>query len=395
MSESLPTVSMDVDTDPKTIAKDPAAILASTNKIEARTLTISDQHATILLPQADSDQKALLKLTLVPFHKTELASLTPANLEEEKQLSEQEQAAKKEQREKDEKEHSSKVLGFLSRYDWSLSSESGAEYSYYEGFPKTSIAQGDLSGEPVLKKPKPSMDERKGNASVFKAELIFPASERQLSRAMPSPGLSLIHETPELYRSVTKPFIDETVASGSLEWLKNVVQVKKEKERLLWNAEGWILNIDTKWRTHPDALTVPRSEFYKHESIVDLYCLGIIKQDGVTSLRDLTGDHLPVLREMLEQGPKVIEGVYGVPKDQLRIFVHYQPQFYHFHVHFTRLENDIGAQVEKAHLLSDVIQDLEDDPECFQKKTLVYKLSLKDKLYKLLKAYEQKKDDKE
>jgi hypothetical protein len=47
---------------------------------------------------------------------------------------------------------------------------------------------------------------------------------------------------------VTKPFIDGIVASGSLSWLKNIVEVKKEKERLLWNAEGWILNIDTKVR---------------------------------------------------------------------------------------------------------------------------------------------------
>ena len=105
----------------------------------------------------------------------------------------------------------------------------------------------------------------------------------------------------------------------------------------------------------------------------------------MASLRDLTAAHLPLLREMLEQGPKTIEQIYGVPKDQLRIFVHYQPQFYHFHVHYTRLENDIGAQVEKAHLLSDIIQDLEADPDCFKKKTMTYKLSLKDKLYHLLK----------
>jgi m7GpppX diphosphatase len=122
--------------------------------------------------------------------------------------------------------------------------------------------------------------------------------------------------------------------------------------------------------------------------------LGILKADTVASLRDLKGDHIPVLREMLDQGPKVIQEVYGIPKDQLRIFVHYQPQFYHFHVHFTRLENDTGCQVEKAHLLSDIIQDLEADPLCFQKKTIVYKLSLKEKLYKLLAAHEEEKTDK-
>ena len=43
---------------------------------------------------------------------------------------------------------------------------------------------------------------------------------------------------------------------------------------------------------------------------------------------------------------------------QLRIFVHYQPQFYHFHVHFTRLHNDLGCQVERAHLLQVVTSPL-------------------------------------
>lgn len=29
--------------------------------------------------------------------------------------------------------------------------------------------------------------------------------------------------------------------------------------------------------------------------------------------------------------------LYGVQQSQLRIYVHYQPSFYHFHVHFTYL----------------------------------------------------------
>eukprot|EP00957_Ditylum_brightwellii_P206859 15350289-Ditylum_brightwellii.AAC.1 len=97
---------------------------------------------------------------------------------------------------------------------------------------------------------------------------------------------------------------------------------------------------------------------------------------------------------MLEVGPKVIQSIYGIAKDQLRVFVHYQPQFYHFHVHFTRLENDVGCQVEKAHLLADIIQNLELDSEYYAKRTLVYKLSLKDKLYKIMSVACVKDDEK-
>jgi m7GpppX diphosphatase len=377
----------------------PALVLAS-SKV-ARTLTISDQHANILLTINKSEEKALLKLTLVPFHKKELARLPPRaptitddDNKDLDLLSEIELASRmKAESEQEEKEHSAKVLTFLTKFDWRMTSESGAEYSYHEAFPKTQAVppQDKEVKEPAFKRVK---TEEMGavespaavKLSVFKAELIFPASERQVSRAMPSPGMTMIYETPSLYQTVTKPYIDRLVASGSLSWLKNIVEVKKEKERLLHDAEGWILNVDTKWRTHPDALTIPRTKWYQHESIVDLYCLGIFKAEGVASLRDLNQEHLPLLRELLETGPKVIEDIYGVTKNQLRIYVHYQPQFYHFHVHFTRLENDTGAQVEKAHLLSDIIQNLEQNGDYFKAKTMVYKLSPASELAKLLLA---------
>lgn len=48
---------------------------------------------------------------------------------------------------------------------------------------------------------------------------------------------------------------------------------------------------------------------------------------------------LPVLLTLAlrgRQGVKTIGEVYGVREDELRVFVHYLPQFYHFHVHFSR-----------------------------------------------------------
>ena len=50
------------------------------------------------------------------------------------------------------------------------------------------------------------------------------------------------------------------------------------------------------------------------------------------------------------------EEVYGVGPEQLRVFIHYHPQFYHLHVHFTRAHVNPGCEAERAHLLTDVIQ---------------------------------------
>ena len=231
----------------------PPAILARASV--AKTLTISDQHANILLTlETDKDddkekdskedepavKNALLKITLVPFHKADLARIPQAATDENNDAVRLEEETK----------HSNSVLAFLSKFDWRMTSESGAEYSFHEAFPKSSSSEKAMK-EPPVKKAKVSEPATQEKAiatagSIFKAELIYPASDRQVSRAMPSPGLALITETAEMYQAVTKRFIDGVVSSGSLSWLQNIVQVKKEKERLLWNADGWILNIDTK-----------------------------------------------------------------------------------------------------------------------------------------------------
>lgn len=51
---------------------------------------------------------------------------------------------------------------------------------------------------------------------------------------------------------------------------------------------------------------------------------------------------------------------YDIPGDQLRIYIHYQPSYYHLHVHFTQLSYLAPkSSVGDAHLLQDVIDNIE------------------------------------
>ena len=53
---------------------------------------------------------------------------------------------------------------------------------------------------------------------------------------------------------------------------------------------------------------------------------------------------------------QVVSGRFGVPAGDLRMFVHYPPSYYHFHVHVTHVKwSGMGASVGKAHLLDDII----------------------------------------
>lgn len=80
---------------------------------------------------------------------------------------------------------------------------------------------------------------------------------------------------------------------------------------------------------------------------------------------------------------KAILDDYQVPSKKLRIYLHYQPSYYHLHVHFTHLNFEApGSGVEKAHLLSDVIENLEMDSEYYQKKTMTFTAKASQGLYK-------------
>lgn len=72
-----------------------------------------------------------------------------------------------------------------------------------------------------------------------------------------------------------------------------------------------------------------------------------------------------------------------MPGSQLRIYLHYQPSYYHLHVHFTALGYDApGSSVERAHLLADVIDNLAMDSTYYQKRALTFALRADELLLK-------------
>ena len=60
--------------------------------------------------------------------------------------------------------------------------------------------------------------------------------------------------------------------------------------------------------------------------------------------------------------------------DQLRAYIHYQPSYYHFHVHFTHLRFTAPrSTVGDAHLLEDIIDNVANiDPMFYAKRTLSF-----------------------
>ncbi|KAM6234774.1 m7GpppX diphosphatase [Spheniscus humboldti] len=205
--------------------------------------------------------------------------------------------------------------------------------------------------------------------SEIKTTVVYPATEKHLQKYLHQ-EVHLIRETWEDYKNITLPFIQSQ--SFSVQWVYNILEKKAEADRIIYEnpdpCNGFVLVPDLKWNQN---------------QLDDLYLIALIHCREVKSLRDLTAEHLPLLRNILEEGKEAVAKRFGVPGSQLRIYLHYQPSYYHLHVHFTALSYDApGSSVERAHLLTDVIDNLALDSTYYQKRALTFALRADELLLK-------------
>ena len=92
-----------------------------------------------------------------------------------------------------------------------------------------------------------------------------------------------------------------------------------------------------------------------------LYVLALPRQRDLRTIRDLKREHLPLLKSMRDDSLRAIEETYGVKACNVRAFFHYQPTYYHLHIHFvhTKMIKKVSCHVGRAVLLDDVIDNIE------------------------------------
>ncbi|XP_020298851.1 m7GpppX diphosphatase isoform X2 [Pseudomyrmex gracilis] len=206
----------------------------------------------------------------------------------------------------------------------------------------------------------------------LQATVIHPATQTHIDKYKKQ-DVYMIDETYDLYQQVTLPHIEST--SLSLEWITNILEHKAEQESVIYEdpdkETGFILVTDFKWNKEPDTLKLLALPFKK-----------------IRSLRELNASHLPLLRNIQDAGIAAINKKFNIPKSQLRIYFHYQPSYYYLHVHFCYLMFEApGIFVEKAHLLSTVINNLELMPDYYMKAVLSYVVFKGSPLYEKFKEH--------
>ena len=190
----------------------------------------------------------------------------------------------------------------------------------------------------------------------------------------------MVEETPEMYENVTLPHLQKE--QFTLDWVYNILDHKKEADKILYEdldpEAGFILLPDYKW----------------NGQIESMYIQAIVMDRNIKSIRDLKAKHLPMLEKIKAKGFETIQAKYGLNQDQIRAYFHYQPSFYHLHVHFTNLKYEAsGTFCGKAHLLSTVINNIKIMPDYYQKATLSFYTGELAGLYRAIKESQNQSGD--
>ncbi|KGB79259.2 scavenger mRNA-decapping enzyme DcpS [Cryptococcus deuterogattii R265] len=187
----------------------------------------------------------------------------------------------------------------------------------------------------------------------------------------------VVRETAEVYEQVVKPYIEEMPVS-KIGWVYEILEGRKEAERVYYRSEGddgFVILPDLKW----DETT---------ENALYLTCL--VQDRSIKSLRDLKPSHVPLLKNIREKAAAEVSKRFGVDAGKLRLFVHYHPTYYHFHVHIVHIRHDnlFGQVAGQAHLLDDLISLLElspaDGPSLLARKSFTYTLGVEHRLFPLM-----------
>ncbi|KIX04283.1 uncharacterized protein Z518_05150 [Rhinocladiella mackenziei CBS 650.93] len=194
----------------------------------------------------------------------------------------------------------------------------------------------------------------------LKLNLIYPCTPQHI-RKYSAQRVRMVTETPAIYSAHIRPYMTSQRALGRLDWVYNILNGITEQEdiiaRIEWDdsaspspsSTGFLLLPDLNW---------------DRKSVQGMHLLALVQRRDIWSLRDLRRKHVPWLKHVRDQivnavVTKVFPG--EMEADEIKCYVHYQPTYYHFHIHVVHVMLEAGTtqSVGKAFGLANVIAQLE------------------------------------
>ncbi|KAK5118204.1 hypothetical protein LTR85_008184 [Meristemomyces frigidus] len=186
----------------------------------------------------------------------------------------------------------------------------------------------------------------------LKINLIWPCTEKHVKKYSFQRNRS-VTETPEIYAKFVRPYMQRCREEGRLNWVFNILDGLKEQENVLYRSH--------ESEKRDDYLLLPDLN-WDRKTLGSLHLLALVERRDLWSVRDLKKKDAPWLRHLQSTLAATVAGLYeGVEPDLLKFYVHYQPTYYHFHIHIVHVDLEASATqaVGKAMGLCDVIGRLE------------------------------------
>ncbi|KAL4786776.1 HIT-like domain-containing protein [Aspergillus varians] len=186
----------------------------------------------------------------------------------------------------------------------------------------------------------------------LKLNVIWPCTEQHIKKYSDQ-VLRMVTETPEIYHDYIQPYMQAKREQGRLNWVFNILEGRTEQEDVILRDDG---------HGPEDAFMMLPDLNWDRKTMGSLHLLALVHRRDIWSLRDLKKKHVPWLRYLRQ---RVLEGTVkmypGLEEDQLKLYVHYQPTYYHFHIHIVNVMLEAGTTqaTGKAFGLENLISQLE------------------------------------
>ncbi|KAF2708886.1 scavenger mRNA decapping enzyme [Pleomassaria siparia CBS 279.74] len=186
----------------------------------------------------------------------------------------------------------------------------------------------------------------------LKLNLIYPCTPAHIKKYT-SQSLRIVLETPSIYKTYMQPYMSQKREAGALNWIFNILEGRTEQEQVIYRApnpdkdEGFLLLPDLNW---------------DRKTMGSLHLLGLVERRDLWSLRDLRKEHVGWVKHMRDMLLEATVKLYPeLERDQLKLYVHYQPTYYHFHIHIVHVNLESGSTqaTGKALGLENIISQLE------------------------------------
>lgn len=198
---------------------------------------------------------------------------------------------------------------------------------------------------------------------------ISPAAEEDIFKYT-AQKMVVFQETAERYKNLSLPFFEESVKTNKpdITWIHRILNGEKEQDRVLFNDNdpqtGFVFVEGQNWNSDPEN----SSNFTQFSGLV------ITRAPNLYSIRSLSSCHIPMLKNIQKAILNTVELKYGLNSEQIRLFFHYHPTFYHLHIHVNGIDQDKGFQACRYHSLETVISNLELMNDYYQKVTITCEL---------------------